>query len=62
MDVLYVLVPLSVVLVFVIVAVLAWSVRSGQFEDIEREGERIFHDHDDAPPTRAPRRLDSDQG
>ena len=42
------LVPLSVVLVFVIVAVLAWSVWSGQFEGIEQEGARILED-DDSP-------------
>ncbi|HYF58312.1 MAG TPA: cbb3-type cytochrome oxidase assembly protein CcoS [Burkholderiaceae bacterium] len=50
MDVLYVLVPLSVVLVFAIVAVLAWTVRNGQFEDVEHEGERILEDDDDGPP------------
>ena len=49
MDILYLLVPLSVVLVFVIVGVLAWSVWSGQFEDIEHQGERILED-DDRPP------------
>jgi len=51
MDVLYILVPLSVVLIFGIVGVLAWSVWSGQFEDTEIEGERILHD-DDTTPTR----------
>lgn len=57
MDILYLLVPLSVVLVFAIVAVLAWSVRTGQFEDVEREGERILRD--EPAPVRG--RLDSDQ-
>jgi cbb3-type cytochrome oxidase maturation protein len=50
MDVLYMLVPLSVVLVLAIVGVLAWSVRSGQFDHVEQEGERILED-DDAPRT-----------
>ncbi len=54
MDVLYVLVPLSVVLVFVIVAVLAWSVWNGQFEGIEQEGARILED-DDSPGADRPR-------
>ncbi len=54
MDVLYMLVPLSVVLVFVIVAVLAWSVWSGQFEGIEQEGQRILED-DDSPDAGPPR-------
>lgn len=48
MDVLYMLVPLSVVLVFAIVAILAWSVWNGQFEDVEQEGERILEDDDSA--------------
>jgi cbb3-type cytochrome oxidase maturation protein len=54
MDILYILVPLSVVLVLAIVAVLAWSVWNGQFDDIEQEGERILED-DDAPEHRPPR-------
>jgi cbb3-type cytochrome oxidase maturation protein len=56
MDVLYMLVPLSVVLVLVIVGVLAWSIWNGQFESIEQEGERILQDDDDppAPDRRAP--------
>jgi cbb3-type cytochrome oxidase maturation protein len=58
MDILYMLVPLSVVLVFLIVAVLAWSVRSGQFDDIEQQGERILEDDDTpsrTPPAKPPR-------
>jgi cbb3-type cytochrome oxidase maturation protein len=46
MDILYLLVPLSIVLVFAIVGVLAWSVYSGQFDDVEQQGERILEDDD----------------
>jgi cbb3-type cytochrome oxidase maturation protein len=42
MDILYLLVPLSVALVFFILAGLRWAVNRGQFEDIEAEGERIL--------------------
>lgn len=35
MDILFLLIPLSVVLAFVIVVVLAWSVGAGQFEDMD---------------------------
>jgi cbb3-type cytochrome oxidase maturation protein len=53
MDILFLLVPLSVVLVFVIIAVFAWALKNGQFDDIEREGERILRaDRDE---------LDADQ-
>ena len=42
MDILYLLVPMSVILVFGIIAVFAWAMRGGQFEDVEREGLRIL--------------------
>jgi cbb3-type cytochrome oxidase maturation protein len=44
MDILYLLIPLSVVLVFFIIGGLWWAIDRGQFEDIEREGERILKD------------------
>jgi cbb3-type cytochrome oxidase maturation protein len=44
MDILFLLVPLSVLLALAVMAVLAWAVWSGQFEDMEREGQRIFQD------------------
>ena len=50
MDILYLLVPLSVILVLGLIALLAWTVHSGQLDDIESEGERILHDDDRAPP------------
>lgn len=40
MDILYLLIPLSAVLLLAIVAIFGWAVHSGQFDDIEREGER----------------------
>ena len=42
MDILFLLVPLSVVLVFAILGVFAWAVQGGQFDDLEREGQRIL--------------------
>ena len=43
MDILFVLVPLSVVLALAILAALGWAVWRGQFEGVEAEGERILH-------------------
>ena len=40
MDILYLLIPLSVVLVFVIGAVFWFALRSGQFDDLEGPGFR----------------------
>jgi len=53
MEILYLLIPLSVVLVFVIAVVLWWFVRSGQFEDLEGPAYRILMD-DDGRSTTAP--------
>jgi cbb3-type cytochrome oxidase maturation protein len=49
MDILYLLIPLSVVLVFLIGWVFWWSLGSGQFDDLEGPAHRILQD-DDAPP------------
>ena len=38
MDILYLLIPLSVVLVLMILAGLWWAVYHGQFESVEQEG------------------------
>lgn len=46
MEILYLLVPLSLVLVFVIGAIFWWSLKSGQFEDLEGPGYRILMDDD----------------
>lgn len=42
MDILYLLIPLSAVLVLMILGVFGWAVNHGQFEDLEREGARIL--------------------
>ena len=41
MDSLYVLIPLSLVLILAIGGILAWAVLSGQFDGLEGEGRRI---------------------
>ncbi len=44
MDILYLLVPLSAVLVLAILGVFAWALHGGQFDDLDDEGERILQD------------------
>ena len=46
MDILFLLVPISVLLALAVVGVLGWAVWSGQFEDVESEGQRIFQESD----------------
>jgi cbb3-type cytochrome oxidase maturation protein len=53
MDILYLLIPMSAVLVLAIIGVFGWALHRGQFEDLEREGQRIL-EHDGAA-------VDSDQ-
>lgn len=47
MDSLYLLIPLSVVLVLAIAGVLVWAVISGQFEKVDEAGARILRDEPD---------------
>lgn len=54
MEVLYLLIPVSLLLVIVIVAGYLWAARAGQFEDLERRGREILHD-DDGPSSPADR-------
>ncbi len=51
MDILFLLIPLSVVLVFLVGVIFWWSLRSGQFDDLEGPAHRILLD-DDQPPAR----------
>jgi len=44
MDILYLLIPLSLVFVAVIAYVFLWAVKSGQFEDMEGPAHRILMD------------------
>lgn len=47
MESLYILIPLSVVLVFVIGVIFWWSVRSGQYDDMEGPAYRLLMDDRD---------------
>jgi cbb3-type cytochrome oxidase maturation protein len=49
MEILMLLIPMSIVLVALIAAVFWWSVRSGQFDDLEGPAHRILADDDNAP-------------
>ncbi|RQO63373.1 cbb3-type cytochrome oxidase assembly protein CcoS [Paucibacter sp. KBW04] len=58
MDILYLLIPLSVLLVLMIVGVFGWAINNGQLDDLEREGGRILEeasgvDEGQSPPSDA---------
>ena len=46
MEILFLLIPLSVALVFLIGAAFWWSLRSGQYDDLEGPGYRVLMDDD----------------
>lgn len=59
MESLFILIPLTLLLLGLAVAAYYWAVRSGQFEDLDKEASRILFDddataasdeHDDTPP------------
>jgi cbb3-type cytochrome oxidase maturation protein len=59
MESLYLLLPLSVLLVLALIGVFGWAINAGQFDDLEREGWRVLED----APQRAtpPPEVDPDQ-
>ncbi|RYX91425.1 MAG: cbb3-type cytochrome oxidase assembly protein CcoS [Comamonadaceae bacterium] len=56
MDILFLLVPVSVALALAVMGLLAWAVGSGQFEDMESEGARIFE-----PPEKGAAAVSADK-
>jgi cbb3-type cytochrome oxidase maturation protein len=61
MDILFLLVPLSALLVLAIIGVFAWALQGGQFDNVEREGARILEDDASIESRSASRLVDSDQ-
>ena len=49
MDVIYGLIPSMIFIGLVLVGLIFWSIKSGQFEDFEGEGHRILMDEDLEP-------------
>ena len=46
MEIMYLLVPVSVILVFLIGIAFWWSLRSGQYDDLDGPGYRVLMDKD----------------
>ena len=61
MESLYLLIPLSVLLVFLIGLLFWWSVRSGQFDDLDGPGYRVLMDND-KPEVKREEPLGEDAG
>ncbi len=46
MDVIWFLIPLSIVLVAIALRAFVWAIRSRQFEDLDKEASRILFEED----------------
>jgi cbb3-type cytochrome oxidase maturation protein len=46
MEIIYLLIPISLLLLGLIVWILLWAVRSGQYDDMEGPAQRILMDED----------------
>ena len=60
MDILVLLIPMSVAIVFVIAGLFWWSLKSGQFDDLEGPAHRILMD-DDEPIVAAKERKEKSE-
>ncbi|UZE94652.1 cbb3-type cytochrome oxidase assembly protein CcoS [Alkalimarinus alittae] len=47
MEILYILIPLSIVLISLAVVIFSWAVKSGQFDDLEGPAHSILFDDDE---------------
>ncbi|RUO22378.1 cbb3-type cytochrome oxidase assembly protein CcoS [Aliidiomarina iranensis] len=50
MEILHLMVPIAIILVIIAIVLFFWAVRSGQFDDLERQGYNILLDEDDEKP------------
>ncbi|BAP54975.1 cytochrome oxidase maturation protein, cbb3-type [Thioploca ingrica] len=50
MNILYLLIPISLVMIGLIIGVFLWAIKSGQFDDLEGPSHEILMDNDEATP------------
>lgn len=46
MEILYILIPVSLILVAFAIAIFGWAVKSGQYDDLEGPAHSILYDDD----------------
>mgnify|MGYP002700098423 FL=1 len=54
MDSLYLLIPLSVILIGVIMVIFLWAVKSGQFDDLEGPAHSILFEEEEGESNEKP--------
>ena len=60
MEIIYLLIPLSIVLVGLIIAGFFWAVNSGQFDDLQGPAYRILQDQDELDQNQQTDKEDSE--
>lgn len=60
MNIVFVLIPISLLVVVIIIAVLFWAVRSGQYDDMEGPRHQILMDDDEIEDKRFKRGVTED--
>jgi cbb3-type cytochrome oxidase maturation protein len=57
MEILIVMIPVTVIVAFLLIALFNWAVENGQYEDLERAGnDALFHEDDPETLTRPERK------
>ena len=51
MEIIFLLIPVSLILIVIIAVVFFWAVKSGQYDDLEAPRHRILMDDDDTSHT-----------
>lgn len=49
MEAVFILIPISLGIIFVALIAFVWSVRNGQYDDLEKEAERILTEENQIP-------------
>lgn len=47
MEILYILIPISVIFILLALAIFGWAAKDGQFDDLEGPAHRILYDDDE---------------
>lgn len=53
MEILHLMVPIAIILVIIAIVIFFWAVRTGQFDDLERQGYSVLLDEDNEQPKSA---------
>ncbi len=61
MEILYLLIPISLIFVAIIAWVFIWSVKSGQYDDMEGPAHEILMDNDSIQPAEEADKQSPDQ-